>query len=94
MPTSQTFPAIDAWMARVGVFQMTIHKAHDIKVGKHPKLDSQLGMLGEGAKKLYWVLPPLYYNDFTMKEPYTIDQYAVCIDYPNGRIESKKRVYM
>jgi hypothetical protein len=35
-----------------------------------------------GAKKLYWLLPPLYYHSFTKKSPQDIEQYAVLIPYP------------
>jgi hypothetical protein len=39
-------------------------------------------LVGDGASKLYWLLPPLHYDSFTKKNPQKIDQYAVKIPYP------------
>jgi hypothetical protein len=60
---------------------MTVGKRHDIKTGAI----YDLAMLGQGAHKLYWLLPPLYYHSFTStkKSPNDIiEQYAVLIPYP------------
>jgi hypothetical protein len=57
---------------------MTVGKNHDIKGASR-----DLAMLGKGANKLYWVLPPLYYDSFTKKYPQKIKQYAILIPYPN-----------
>ena len=59
--------------------QMTVGKKR-IKAG----VEEDLSLLGQGAEKLFWLLPPLYYRDFTKKTPQAIDQYAVRIPYPFG----------
>ena len=78
IPISKNYAAIDAWIPGIGAFQMTVGKKHDIKGGA----SDDLAMLGQGANKLYWLLPPLYYHSFTKKTPQNIDQYAVLIPYP------------
>ncbi|EGF76439.1 hypothetical protein BATDEDRAFT_28349 [Batrachochytrium dendrobatidis JAM81] len=78
VPKTKNYAAIDAWIPGIGAFQMTVGKRHDIKSG----VEEDLKMLGKGAEKLYWLLPPLYYHSFTKKTPQDIDQYAVKIPYP------------
>lgn len=39
---------------------------------------------GQGGKKLYWVVPPLYYSDFTKKTAQEVDQYTLHIPYPSS----------
>jgi len=78
VPKTTNYAAIDAWIPGIGAFQMTVGKKHDIKVGAR----DDLAMLGQGANKLYWLLPPLYYHSFTKKSPQDIEQYAVLIPYP------------
>ena len=78
VPKTTNYAAIDAWIPGIGAFQMTVGKEHDIKVG----VRNDLAMLGQGANKLYWLLPPLYYHSFTKKSPQDIEQYAVLIPYP------------
>ena len=78
VPKTTNYAAIDAWIPGIGAFQMTVGKRHDIKGGAR----KDLAMLGRGANKLYWVLPPLYYEDFTKKSPQEIQQYAVKIIFP------------
>jgi hypothetical protein len=77
VPKTTNYTAIDAWMPGIGAFQMTVGKKHDIKSGAR----NDLAKLGE-FNKLYWLLPPLYYDSFTKKPPQDIDQYAVLIPYP------------
>jgi len=79
VPKTKNFTAIDAWIPQVGAFQMTVGKSHDIKGGTQENLK----LLGDDGNKLYWLLPPLYYDSFTKKTPQTIQQYAVLIEYPN-----------
>jgi hypothetical protein len=75
VPRTRNYTAIDAWMHGIGAFQMTVGKRHGIKAaGKN-----DLGMLGN---KLFWLLPPLYYNSFTRKSAPGVEQYAVLIPYP------------
>jgi hypothetical protein len=78
VPKTKNYAAIDAWIPGLGAFQMTVGKKHDIKSGAR----DDLAMLGQGANKLYWLLPPLYYHSFIKKSPQDIDQYAVKIPYP------------
>jgi len=78
VPKTKTYVAIDAWIPGIGAFQITVGKRHKIKGGAR----DDLAMLGHGANKLYWLVPPLYYNTFTKKSPKDIDQYAVLIKYP------------
>lgn len=77
VPKARNYTAIDAWIPGMGAFQMTVGKRHDIKDGA----SEDLAML-QGAKKLYWLLPPLYYHSFTKKPPQNIEQYAMRIPYP------------
>jgi hypothetical protein len=77
VPTSSNYTAIDAWIPGVGAFQMTVGKWHDIKGGAKADLAKL-----QGGNKLYWLLPPLYYQSFTKKTPLDIDQYALLIPYP------------
>jgi hypothetical protein len=51
-----------------------------------PAAKSDLALLGAGANKLYWLLPPLYYHSFTKHAPHDIEQYAVLIPYPDSTI--------
>jgi hypothetical protein len=78
LPKTKNYAAIDAWIPGIGAFQMTVGKKHDIKGGAK----NDLALLGQEAKKLYWVLPPLYYHSFTKKTPQDIDQFALLIPYP------------
>lgn len=78
VPKTKNYTALDAWMPGIGGFQMTVGKSHDLKA----ECEQDLAKLGDGAKKLYWLLPPLYYRSFTKKTPQTIDQYALLIPYP------------
>ena len=79
LPKTKNYTAIDAWIRGICAFQMTVGKKHDIIGGAR----DDLSMLGPGANKLYWLLPPLYYHSFTKKTPQDIDQYAVLIPYPS-----------
>jgi hypothetical protein len=63
---------------------MTVGRKLDIKGGAR----DDLAMLGQGANKLDWLLPPLDYHSFTKKVPQDIDQYAVLIPYPNPTVEN------
>ena len=78
LPKTKNYAGIDAWIPGIGAFQMTVGKKHEIKGGA----SDDLAMLGQGANKLYWLLPPLYYHSFTKKTPQDINQYAVLIPYP------------
>ena len=78
VPKTTNYAAIDAWITGIGAFQMIVGKKHNIK----DIARDYLAMLGQGATKLYWLLPPLYYHSFTKKSPQDIDQYAVLITYP------------
>jgi hypothetical protein len=78
VPKTTNYTAIDAWIPGIGAFQMTVGKTHGIKDGAK----NDLAMLGQGANKLYWLLPPLYCHSFTKKSPQDIKQYAVLISYP------------
>jgi hypothetical protein len=78
VPESTNYTAIDAWIPGIGAFQMTVGKEHVIKGGAR----DDLVMLGQGANKLYWLLPPLYYDSFTIKSPQDIEQHAILIPLP------------
>jgi hypothetical protein len=77
VPKTKTYTAIDAWMPGVGGFQMTVGRRHEI----NGDCGGDLSKLGAGGNKLYWLLPPLYYYEFTKKTPQTIEQYAILIFY-------------
>jgi hypothetical protein len=81
VPKAKNYAAIDAWIPGIGAFQMTVGKKHDIKTSA---IDD-LAMLGQGANKLYWLLPTLYYHYFNSNKKShndSIEQYAVLIPYP------------
>jgi hypothetical protein len=80
VPTTKNYTAIDAWIPGIGAFQMTVAKTHDIKGGAK----DDLALLGTNGNKLYWVLPPLYFNSFTKQKPHDIDQYVLRIPYPSA----------
>ena len=79
VPKTKNYTAIDAWIPGICAFQITVGKTHQIK-GEEAKRD--LALLGNGADKLYWLLPRLNYNSFTKKAPQEIKQYAVLIPFP------------
>ncbi|CEG42143.1 uncharacterized protein PHALS_12442 [Plasmopara halstedii] len=58
-----------------GGFQMTVGKTHDITA-------DDLAKMGQNGNRLFFLLPPLYYNTFTKKTPQTIKQYAILVPYP------------
>jgi hypothetical protein len=80
VPTTSNYAAIDAWIPGVGAFQMTVSDMHPIK----GDIRSDLRMIGPNDGKLYWVLPPLAYQSFTIKTPQSINQYAIRIPYPQA----------
>jgi hypothetical protein len=82
VPKTKNYTAIDAWIPGIGAFQITVGKTHQIK-GEEAKRD--LALLGNGADKLYWLLPPSNYRSFTKKAPQEIDQYAVLIPFPEEK---------
>ncbi|OWZ08653.1 Crinkler (CRN) [Phytophthora megakarya] len=65
-------------MPKFGGFQVTVGKKHDIKGGAA----KDLMKLGTGGNRLFFLLPPLYYNDFTKKEPQSIKQFTILVPYP------------
>jgi hypothetical protein len=71
--------AVDAWIPGIGAFQMIVGRKSGIK---HTARD-ELCLLGQGAKKLFLLLQPHAYNNFTKQTPFDIDQYALRIPYPN-----------
>jgi hypothetical protein len=76
VPRTKNGTSIDAWIPGIGAFRMTVGKPPDINGG----VTDDLVLLG--TNKLFWLLPPLYFNSFTKKSPQDIDQYAVKIPYP------------
>jgi hypothetical protein len=76
VPESPNYVAINAWIPGIGAFQMTVGKSHSFNI----KAKEDLAKIREG-NKLYWLLPPLYYNSFTKKNPRTIEQFAVQIPF-------------
>ena len=79
VPKTKNYTAIDAWIPGFGAFQVTVGRRHEIKGNAR----NDLALLGNGAAKLYWLLPPQNYHSFTKKTPQDIDQYAVLIPYPS-----------
>ncbi|OWZ06192.1 Crinkler (CRN) [Phytophthora megakarya] len=66
-------------MPQFGGFQMTVGKKHDIKDGAA----DDLAKLGQVGNRLFFLLPPLYYEKFTKKTPQTIKQFGIRIPYPD-----------
>jgi len=79
VPKTKNYAAIDAWIPGIGAFQMTVGKDHELK----KEVRRNLANLGE-ANRLYWVIPPLYYNSFPKKKARGIKQYAILIPYPES----------
>jgi hypothetical protein len=77
VPKTKNYASIDAWIPGIGAFQMTVAMTHDIK----SSATADLAKLGKG-NKLYWLLPPSRYTDFSKKKPHEIEQHAVLIPYP------------
>jgi hypothetical protein len=77
VPKAKNYAAIDAWIPGIGAFQMTIGKKHGI----NDRAKGDLAML-EGGNKLYWVVLSEHYHSFTKKKPFTIEQHAILIPYP------------
>lgn len=82
VPKTSNFASIDAWMHSFGAFQMTVGKTHDIKDGA----TADIANLGNGGYRLFWLLPPLYFDSFTKKKPQKFDfeQFAILIPYPEA----------
>lgn len=79
VPKATNYASFDAWITGIGGFQMIVGKKLAIRA-KEAKTD--LALLGDGANKFYWLVPPLYYDTFTKSAPYDVDQYAVLIPWP------------
>jgi hypothetical protein len=77
VPKSKTYTAIDAWIPAIGAFQMTISMKHDI----NGRALTDFGMLGHGAKRIYWCLPPTNFDCFSKQSSPEIEQYAVRIPF-------------
>jgi hypothetical protein len=75
VPKSKNYTAIDAWIPGIGAFQMTVAAKHGFELSAL----GDLSMLGKGARKLYWCVPPSIYKSFTKQSPVSIEQYAVRI---------------
>ena len=73
-------------MPAFGAFQMTVGKTHDIKDGATADITN----LGNGGYRLFWLLPPLYFDSFTKKKPQKFDfeQFAILIPYPEAVAQS------
>ena len=78
VPTTRNCASIDAWIPGIGAFQMTAVRPNQIRDGAR----NDLAKLGEGADKLYWLLPSISYHSFKKKVPHAVDQYAVLMPYP------------
>jgi hypothetical protein len=85
LPKTKNYTAIDAWIPKIGAFQITVGKEHSI----NPSVGNDLEILGRGAAKLYFVLPPLYFDTFPKKNQ-PIQQYAMKIPYPTHSIGNSK----
>ncbi|KAH9150260.1 hypothetical protein AeRB84_006863 [Aphanomyces euteiches] len=76
-PKTKSLCTIDAWIPQLGGFQMTINSNEAMR-GDHEMYDSCGG-------KLFWLLPPTIYGSFSKEHPFSLDQYAVRIPYPNQK---------
>jgi hypothetical protein len=77
VPKRKNYPGIDAWIPRIGAFQMTVSQKHTI----NGRVKKDLPLLGANIK-FYFALPPSIYDSFTKQNPPDIDQYAILIPYP------------
>ena len=80
MPKTKSLAAIDAWIPEIGAFKIIVGNTHSINFSVGDDC-CDFEMLGQEAKKLYWLLPPQHYTSFTTKSLQGIDQYAVLIPY-------------
>jgi hypothetical protein len=73
-------------MPGFGAFQMTVGKTHDIKDGAAVDIAN----LGNGGYRLFWLLPPLYFDSLTKKKPqkFNFKQFAILIPYPEAVAQS------
>ena len=80
VPRSKRYPGIDAWIHHIGAFQITISNKHSI----NPSVETDLSLLGKGANRLYWVLPPQQYSSFKPQKSqgFECEQWALLMDYP------------
>ena len=69
---------VDAWIPGIGAFQTTVSMDYEIS----GETEAMLKLVNPKWNVLYWLLPPPFYDTFTMKNPYTLEQYAVLIPYP------------
>lgn len=77
--TSDYYAAIDAWMPRVGGFQMIVGTTLKMRRGAA----DDLAKLGTSGNRLFFLIPPLYYKSFNKATPDDIEQFAMLIPYPN-----------
>ena len=78
---TSNFTLIDAWIPGFGAFLLAVGKKHDVKDGT----TDEIGKLGRDAYRLFWLLPPLYFDNFVKKKKPTkfdFEQFAIRIPYP------------
>ena len=82
LPLTSNYPGIDAWIPGTGGFQMTVGKLHSI----NRRVPVDLALLGRGANKLYFVVPPLHFDTFSRQTAplhSSFKQYALLMPYPD-----------
>jgi hypothetical protein len=79
IPKRKDHKSIDAWIPGVGAFKMVSNEDYEME---DVNIEEDLSKLGEGANKLYWLLPRFTFDSFTKKSLHRIDQYAVYIPNP------------
>ena len=80
IPRENSCSAFDAWIPGIGVFQMAFGKEFIAKPGAKDELE----LLGT-SNKLYWLVPPFFYQCFDKKTNFEIDQYSMVICYPSRK---------
>ena len=79
-PTSNLASMMVAWMPGFGAFQMMV----GIMPGMKDGLTADMANLGVGGYRLFWLLPPYFFDSFTKEEPdkFDFEQFAIRIPYP------------
>lgn len=84
VPKIKNYPALDAWIPGIGGFQITVAKTHTL----NESAKDVLPVLGNGVNKLYWILHPVNYGNFTCPNSVEgIEQYAVRLPVENDSNE-------
>ena len=80
VPQKSNVVSMVAWMPGFGAFQINVGMVPPMKDG----LTASIANLGVGGYRLFWLLPPCFFDLFTRKQPdkFDFEQFAIRIPYP------------